>query len=167
MVKAKNMSSSQYLKTKKYRGFTRIEWFRPNVAWGTVYLTADEQYNRRIKLGFTQRKSTERRKELAREVDGRLLIVLTIKMPHAFALEAACHRTMRKIAKRDPKRTKEWYILRQGRTISDAEKLIVKQASRIQLIARLKFSWPKYGAVNIFKSNYQHAPREKDVIGKN
>lgn len=57
----------------KSRGSLNVRWFRRAVPWGTVYLNCDERHPQRFKVGFTQRKTTERRKELARGLEKRLL----------------------------------------------------------------------------------------------
>ena len=54
---------------RKSRGSLTVRWFRRAVPWGTVYLTCDEQHPQRIKIGFTQRKTAERRKELAKLIE--------------------------------------------------------------------------------------------------
>lgn len=142
---------------QKHRGFIRIRWFRRNVAWGTVYLTCDETYPRRVKLGFTQRKTVERRQELARSVSGRLAIVQTVRMPHAFALEARCHRAMKRLARRDTERSREWYILRDGIALDDVLRMMKRRAERLRLVATLKIAWPRYGTVTVFDSGWRPA----------
>ncbi|ATG38001.1 MAG: GIY-YIG nuclease family protein [Rhodobiaceae bacterium] len=148
---------------RRSRGFTRIRWFRRNVAWGTVYLTCDESDPRRIKIGFTQRKTIDRRKELSRSVQGRMVIVQTVRMPHAFALEARCHAKVRRLAYRDKSRTREWYLLREGASLSDVATLISEQATRLRRIARLKIAWPPYGRISLFDSGWRPAERVEPV----
>ena len=48
---------------RKLRGSLTVRWFRRAVPWGTVYLTCDERHPQRFKIGFTQRKTTDRRKD--------------------------------------------------------------------------------------------------------
>ncbi|WP_140849210.1 GIY-YIG nuclease family protein [Paracoccus sp. FO-3] len=148
---------------RRSRGFTRIRWFRRNVAWGTVYLTCDEEDPRRIKIGFTQRKTVDRRKELSRSVQGRMVIVQTVKMPHAFALEARCHAKIGRLAGRDRTRNREWYILREGASVSDVAQLITEQATRLRRIARLKIAWPSYGRITLFDSGWRPAGRTDPI----
>lgn len=146
---------------RQSRGFTRIRWLRRNVAWGTVYLMCDETDARRIKIGFTQRKTMDRRQELSRNVEGRMIIVQTVRMPHAFALEARCHRKVKRWAKRDRDRSREWYILLEGASVDEVARLIVRQAMRLRLIARLKLAWPAYGHITLFDSGWRPDERRE------
>lgn len=145
------------------RGITRIRWFRRHVSWGTVYLTCDETHPRRVKLGFTQRKTIDRRKELARSVEGRLVIVHTVQMPHAFALEYRCHKAMRGLGDRDFGKTSEWYVLRDDITLDHVIEMLHNEAKRLRLIAKIKLAWPSFGKITAFDSGWRSGQNAQPI----
>ncbi|WP_207100908.1 GIY-YIG nuclease family protein [Paracoccus shandongensis] len=140
---------------RKSRGSLKVRWFRRAVPWGTVYLTCDERYPQRIKIGFTQRKMTERRRELARGFEKRLLIVQTIQMPHAHCLESRCLKSATRLADRDFAKSSEWFVLGDGFTLDDVAQTMLDNARRLRREARWKLAWPSQGRVTVFDSGWR------------
>ena len=140
---------------RKSRGSLTIRWFRRAVPWGTVYLTCDERYPQRIKIGLTQRKTTERRCELARGLEKRLLIVQTIQMPHAHCLESRCLKRVTRLADRDFAKTSEWFVLGDGFTLDDVAQAMLDEARRLRREARWKLAWPSQGRFTVFDSGWR------------
>lgn len=140
---------------RKSRGSLTVRWFRRAVPWGTVYLTCDERYPQRFKIGFTQRKTTERRRELARGLEKRLLIVQTIQMPHAHCLESRCLKSVTRLADRDFAKTSEWFVLGDGFTLDDVAQVMLDEARRLRREARWKLAWPSQGRVAVFDSGWR------------
>lgn len=143
----------------KSRGSLYVRWFRRAVPWGTVYLNCDERHPQRFKIGFTQRKTTERRKELARGLEKRLLIVQTIRMPHAYCLESRCLARVSKLASRDFAKSSEWFVLDPDHTIDDVAQALLDEAQRLRREAKWKLAWPSYGRVAVFESGWRAGAR--------
>lgn len=140
---------------RKSRGSLTVRWFRRAVPWGTVYLTCDERYPQRFKIGFTQRKTTERRRELARGLEKRLLIVQTIQMPHAHCLESRCLKSVTRLADRDFAKSSEWFVLGDGFTLDDVAQAMLDEAQRLRWEARWKLAWPSRGRVAVLDSGWR------------
>lgn len=115
----------------------------------------DERHPRRIKLGFTKRKTIDRRQELARGLEMRLMIVQTIQMPHAFCLEARCLMQMAGLAHRDHAKSSEWMVLEDGITLDDVAQTMTREARRLRWEARLKFAWPRHGRISVYDSGWR------------
>ncbi len=97
-----------------------------------------------FKVGFTTRKTTERRAELNRFSGKDMKIVSTVSMPWARKCEALLLRRLR----RNPFRKRshlgtEWFHLRPKETIEDIATNLFRSSQRIMLISKLKLSWPK------------------------
>ncbi len=106
-----------------------------------------------FKVGFTKRKTIERRAELNRVAGDDMKIVFTISMPWARKSEALALRRLRRnpFRKRD-KRGTEWFRLRSGEDIQKIAGGIEAASGRIELIAKIKFSWPKGFEKRIFRA---------------
>lgn len=135
---------------------SRIGWFMRRPGWGTVYLMAPESDPTLFKIGFTRRRTVDRRRELQRPEDGKLRIVCTITMPHAYLLEQRLLAKMRggwRIFRRraNPRGT-EWFHLRRGETLAQVEALMEFEARRLRLAAGLRFSWPWSGRIRHFRA---------------
>lgn len=139
----------------KSRGSLKVRWFRRAVPWGTVYLNCDERHPQRFKIGFTQRKTTDRRKELARGLEKRLLIVQTIQMPHAYSLESRCLESAKQLAERDFAKSSEWFVLGDGFTLDDVARAMLDDARRLRREARWKLAWPSRGRIAVFDSGWR------------
>ena len=120
-----------------------------------MYLTCDERHPQRFKIGFTQRKTTERRKELARGLEQRLLIVQTIQMPYAHCLESRCLKSVTRLADRDFAKSSEWFVLGDGFTLDDVAQAMLDEARRLRREARWKLAWPSQGRVAVFDSGWR------------
>lgn len=122
-----------------------IPWFRfGRVGRGTVYLMQSRDMPDLYKVGFTKRKTTTRRAEINRVSGDDMRIVATVAMPLALKCEALVLRRLRRnpLRKRDRRGT-EWFYLRPREEIQDIADRIERAADRVELIARLKCSWPK------------------------
>ena len=130
---------------------TRIGWFDFRAAPGTVYLMQPDNDPTLFKLGFTTRRTLERRRELQRRGDGRLRIVCSVTMPHAYVLEQRLLRRMRGgwrfFRRRSSPRGTEWFHLRRRETIADIQTMMEREARRVRRAARLRFSWPLFGRI--------------------
>ena len=136
----------------------KIGWFNHRAAAGTVYLMQPENDPRLFKLGYTSRRTLERRRELQRAGDGKLRILCSVTMPHAYVLEQRLLRRMRGgwrlFRRRSSPRGTEWFYLRRGETISDIRRLLAREARRVRLAARLRFSWPLGGKIALFEARH-------------
>ena len=130
-----------------------VPWFRFSRApWGTVYLMQSRRTPDLFKVGFTRRLTKDRRAELNRVAGDDLRIVATVSMPWAIRCEALVLRRLRRnmFRKRDRRGT-EWFWLKPHEDIQDIADRLDKAADRIELIAKLKFSWPKRSKRRVFK----------------
>ena len=148
---------------RKSRGSLKVRWFRRAAPGDTVYLTCDERYPQRIKIGLTQRKTTERRCELARGLEKRLLIVQTIQMPHAHCLESRCLKSATPLADRDFAKSSEWFALGDGFTLDDVVQAMLDEARRLRREARWKLAWPSNGRVAVFDSGWRKAGKQPSL----
>jgi hypothetical protein len=137
------------------RGSLKVRWFHRAVPGGTVYLTCDERHPQRFKIGFTQRKTTDRRKELSHGLEKRLLIVQTIQMPYAYSLESRCLKTVKRLAERDFSKSSEWFVLGDGFTLDDVAEAMLLEARRLRREAKWKLAWPSQGKVAVFDSGWR------------
>lgn len=137
---------------------TKIGWFKFRAAMGTVYLMQPDNEPRLFKLGYTSRRTLERRRELQRPGDGTLRIVCSVTMPHAYVLEQRLLRRMRGgwrfFRRRSSPRGTEWFYLRRGEDISDIQALIEQEARRVRLAAGIRFSWPPGGRIMLFEARH-------------
>lgn len=136
----------------------KIGWFNLRAPTGTVYLMQPDNDPRLFKLGYTSRHTLERRRELQRPGDGKLRIVCSVSMPHAYALEQRLLARMRGgwrlFRRRSSPRGTEWFYLRRGETILDIQTLIEREARRVRRAAGLRFSWPLSGTIALFEARH-------------
>lgn len=136
----------------------RIGWFNFRAPTGTVYLMQPDNDARLFKLGYTSRRTLERRRELQRAGDGRLRIVCSVTMPHAYALEQRLLRRMRGgwrfFRRRSSPRGTEWFYLRRGEAISDIQTLMDREARRVRFAAVVRLSWPLWGRITVFEARH-------------
>ncbi len=137
---------------------TRIGWFDFRAPTGTVYLMQPDNDPRLFKLGFTSRPTLERRRELQRPGDGKLRIVCSVTMPHAYALEQRLLARMRggwRLFRRRPSpRGTEWFYLRRGEEIDDIQFLVEREARRVRRAAVLRLSWLPLGRITLFEARH-------------
>ncbi len=69
----------------------RIRFFAKRVKIGTVYLLVSERNPRLFKIGFTERATQKRRRELEHSSGERLTIAHTVPQPWAFTTEQRLH----------------------------------------------------------------------------
>lgn len=122
-----------------------IPWLRfSRCPRGTVYLMQSRNQPDLFKVGFTKRKTKERRSELNRVAGDDMKIISTVSMPWARKCEAlTLKRLKRNLWRKRDRRGTEWFHLRPGEHIQDISAKIEKAANQIELIAKLKLSWPK------------------------
>jgi len=137
---------------------TRIGWFDFRAAPGTVYLMQPDNDPRLFKLGFTSRRTLERRRELQRAGDGTLRIVCSVTMPHAYVLEQRLLRRMRGgwrfFRRRGSPRGTEWFYLQRGEQIRDIQRLMAREARRVRFAACIRLSWPPRGRITLFEARH-------------
>ena len=144
-----------------------IPWFRFNRApWGTVYLMQSKRNTRLFKVGYTKRKTITRRAELNRVADDDMKIVATVQMPWAIKCESLLLRRLRRSPfRRRDRRGTEWFYLGPMEDISNIERKLARAAGNIELVSKLKFSWPKDAETRHFKSGFG-APEKADSLPK-
>lgn len=121
----------------------RIPWFKPAQA-GTVYLFRSRQDPCLYKLGYTGRTAKIRQKELEAKLGSPLVLVATIRMPHAWSVEQQCHAALRSrgwAMPWHPVLGKEWYRIADGKSLQAALQIIERRSRRAESVARLKRSW--------------------------
>lgn len=120
---------------------------------GTVYLMQSRIKPQLFKVGFTARKTIERRAELNRVAGDDMVIIATVSMPWARQCEALILRRLRRdwFRKRDRRGT-EWFWLRRSESIEHIVARLEKSSRRIEHIAKLKLSWPKNTTRRHFRS---------------
>jgi hypothetical protein len=135
-----------------YRRRSRtVPWFRAHPVWGTVYLMQSLETPRLIKIGYTQRRTKDRRAELIGSVQGDLKIMFKISMPNAYATEQLILRGMRqRLFGFGDRRGTEWFWLRRWETLDHVAIRIERAANRIKLTSQIKGSWPREATVRVF-----------------
>lgn len=99
---------------------------------------------RLFKVGFTKRRTKDRRSELNRVAGDDMKIVMTVTMPWAAFLERAVLKVLRRSRFcRADRRGTEWFELNTPDGISKVEKLLKTKSSSIHRSARFRLSWPK------------------------
>lgn len=139
-----------------------IPWFRfSRVPWGTVYLLRSNTEEGLFKVGFTKRKVIKRRAELNRVAGDDMKIVATVTMPWARKCETLILRRIRRNPfRRRDRRGTEWFWLRPGEDVQQISKKLEKAANRIELIAKLKLSWPRQCEKKHFRPGAQLSHRK-------
>lgn len=131
-----------------------IRWFKWRRApWGTVYLMVAKNDPSLFKVGYTKRRTKDRRTELNRVKGDDMKIVQAIGMPWARDCEALVLRKFRRswFRKGDLRGT-EWFHLQSGETIDDVARKIEHYAGFIRRQAKAKMSWPKGGELRVFRA---------------
>ena len=138
----------------KKRSFPRksIPWFSRS-GWGTVYLMQSREDPRLFKVGYTRRRTKDRRAELQAKVYGELDIIYGLSMPHAYHAE---QRTLRGLRLRwfggGDRRGTEWFRLRRNETMEDIKARIATAADQVRREAKFKLSWAKDTQIRIFSA---------------
>lgn len=133
----------------------KIRWFRSRSApYGTVYLVQSRDDRTLFKVGFTSRKTVDRRAELNRVAGDDMMIVSTVSMPWALVCESRVLSKLRtQFFRRGNHRGTEWFHLKKGETISQIEQLITDTAIRIEKSARFRRAWAADAERRHFKSH--------------
>lgn len=132
-----------------------IPWFRFSRApWGTVYLMQSRNQPRLFKVGYTKRKTKDRRAELNRVAGDDMKIIATIQTPWATKCESLLLRRLRRnpFRKRDRRGT-EWFHLGKNEDIAGIVKKLKRASAHIEVFARIKFSWPKNSRRKFFEAS--------------
>lgn len=138
---------------KRRRPRRTIPWLRfSRVPWGTVYLLQSRNEPRLFKVGFTKRRTKDRRAELNRVAGDDMKIVSTVSLPWARNCEALVLRRLRRnpFRKRDRRGT-EWFWLFATEDIHRIADRLEAASSHIEVIAKLKFSWPRGATKRVFR----------------
>ena len=148
------MAGRSILKRRRVRRRRKsIAWFRGRPAWGTVYLMQSLNEPDLFKVGFTKRRTKDRRSELQGKVGGRLKVFYTLSMPNAYFTEQlVLRRLRRRFWGRGDRRGTEWFRLRKKETMSDVVDRIHKAACRIRWVSKMKLSWPSGQDFVVYKS---------------
>ena len=137
---------------KRSRRRQSIPWFRRS-GWGTVYLLQSREDPRLFKVGYTRRRTKDRRAELRAKVYGELDIVYGLSMPHAYHAEQRTLRGLRlRWFGRGDERGAEWFRLRKNETMDDIKARITKAAAQVRREAKFKLSWAKDTQIRIFNA---------------
>ena len=132
-----------------------IPWLRRRgTGWGTVYLMQSRKRPGLFKVGFTQRRTKDRRTELNRVDRDDVRIVFTVSMPLARQCERIMLRRLRRglFRRRGDRRGTEWFWLRKGERIDDIAALLNDTAHTIRRVGRFKLSWPAGKEIRIFNA---------------
>ena len=136
-----------------------IPYFRfSRCPWGTVYLMQSRRDQTLFKVGFTGRKTFERRAELNRVAGDDMKIVMTVTMPWARKCETLMLRRLRRhLFRKRERRGTEWF--RRRETIDHIAIGLERAAWNIEFIARWKFSWPKECKARVFKADPNYSKK--------
>ena len=144
------------------RAWPTVPWFRRRgTGWGTVYLMRSRKRPGLFKVGFTTRRTKDRRAELNRVGRDDMKIVLTATMPLARSCERVLLRRLRggmPGRKRDRRGT-EWFWLRRREEIGDIAVLLLDTALAVRRVGRCKGSWPAGKEIRIFNALDRENPR--------
>ncbi|WP_170566223.1 GIY-YIG nuclease family protein [Ruegeria atlantica] len=132
-----------------------IPWLRRRGrGWGTVYLMQSRRHSGLFKVGYTTRRTKDRRTELNRVGGDDMKIVFTVSMPRARQCERIMlHRLRHNPARKRDRRGTEWFWLRHGERIEDIATALLATAHIIKRVSRLKLSWPAGGEIRTFSAS--------------
>lgn len=106
-----------------------------------------------FKVGYTARKTVNRRAEINRVAGDDMRIVQTVTMPWAYSCEGlVLCRIRREWFRRRDRRGTEWFRLKRGENIDQVARKIRRCADRTVLVAKLKRSWPPDTTPIVFRS---------------
>ncbi|WP_170565647.1 GIY-YIG nuclease family protein [Ruegeria atlantica] len=127
-----------------------LRWHRPG--WGTVYLMRSGKRPGLFKVGFTKRRTKDRRTELNRVGRDDMRIVFTVAMPLARQCERAMLRRLRGgvFRRKRDRRGTEWFWLRKQESIDDIAALLHRTALVVRRVGKLKLSWPAGAEIRTF-----------------
>ena len=132
----------------------------PGVPWlrwrgtgrGTVYLMHARRRPGLFKVGFTTRRTKDRRAELNRVGQDDMRIVCTVTMPLARSCERVLLHRLRGgwVRRRRDRRGTEWFWLRRGEEIGDIAALLHDTAQAVRRVGKCKLSWPRGREIKTF-----------------
>ena len=141
-----------------------IPWLRwSGVGWGTVYLMQSRKRPSLFKVGFTRRRTKDRRAELNRVGGDDMAILFTVTMPLARHCERAMLRRLRGglVRRKGDRRGTEWFRLRKGESIAEIATLLLRTAQTVRRVGTLKLSWPAGAQIRIFDARKLRHPQYK------
>ncbi|WP_298938445.1 GIY-YIG nuclease family protein [uncultured Ruegeria sp.] len=122
----------------------RIRVFAKRAKIGTVYLLVSERNPRLFKIGFTERATQKRRRELEHSSGKRLTIGHTVSQPWAFTTEQRLHWIYRgRMFGTVPELGTEWFRLLPWESMRVVRWRINLIAKLTKWEAKMKLSWKK------------------------
>lgn len=139
-----------------------VPWLRwRGTGWGTVYLMRSRKRPGLFKVGFTKRRTKDRRAELNRVGRDDMRIVFTVAMPLARHCERAMLRRLRRsLFRKGDHRGTEWFWLRKRESIDDIAALLHHTARTVRRVGKLKLSWPAGAGIRTFDGRMGWHPTE-------
>lgn len=122
-----------------------VPWFSRPKNRPAVYLIRSVANPRLVKVGYTARRVETRMAEIAKD-KGPVILLFSLRMPHAYATEQAAHRALRR-AFGVRRAGGEWYLADPKR----ARRIIIREAKRTRGRAKRRMSWPHKGRIFIWK----------------
>ena len=139
------------MRTRYRRRSARIQWLSRRTKNGTVYLMVSLDNPGLFKIGFTERLTTDRRRELERSSGERLTIAHSVSMPWAYATEQRLHRYYRNRLWGSARELgTEWFQLRRWESLGGVRKRMDRAARLTEWEARLKLSWREGAEIRSF-----------------
>ena len=111
---------------------------------------------RLFKVGYTKRRTKDRRSELNRVAGDDMAIVATVQLPWARACETLLLRRLRSNPfRRRDKRGTEWFWLGRREDIANIEIKMERTAKAIRRMAWLRLSWPTGAKIRTFRAGIE------------
>ncbi|WP_373634747.1 GIY-YIG nuclease family protein [Yoonia sp. SS1-5] len=144
----------------RHRPRTSIPWFRRRrIPFGTVYLMQARDTPRLFKVGFTKRRTKDRRGELNRVARDDMAIVYTVSLPWARSCETLVLGRLRwNPFRRGDTRGTEWFWLGKRESIEAIVRKIDRAARDTRRMARWRWSWPTGAEIREFRAHEKGGP---------
>lgn len=133
-----------------------IPWFRRDARAQTLYLVQSRRFPTLVKVGYTSRRTTVRRRELEADLGDELKICFTIGMPRAWHAEQVAHQMLRARGWQlcwSHGLGGEWYVLPREGKLDAVRDVMMAAARHVERRSRRRFSWPTRGrsTIRIFR----------------
>ncbi len=122
-----------------------VSWFRRPTNRPALYIIQSLEDPRLIKVGYTARKVETRMAEIAAQ-RGKVRLLFSLRMPHAYAAEQAAHAALSR-SWRVKTLGGEWYAGDPARI----RKIVMKAANGTRWRAKMRFAWPKNAKIFVWK----------------
>lgn len=150
------------LRMNKKRRSAEVRWLAKRVKIGTVYLLVSRDKPDLFKIGFTERLTKERRRELERASGEQLTIAYSVSLPWAYATEQRLHKFYRRRLRGSaPELGTEWFRLRRWESLQGVRRRMNSIAKLTEWEARIKLSWGKGIEVRSFTNPNVFADAQK------